>query len=78
MLKISKAAQNLKNLNDSSIFFYCFKLAGAAIYLDSSWLKVRQVILGLYKIDFCGIDKSDSFKDPKSILQEFLQAKERG
>ena len=75
MLKNSKAAKNLKNLNDSSIFSTVFEALLGAIYLDSSWLKVRQVILGLYKIDFCSIDKSDSFKDPKSILQEFLQAK---
>ncbi len=74
-VKASKAAKNLKNLNDSSIFSTVFEALLGAIYLDSSWLKVRQVILGLYEIDFCSIDKSDSFKDPKSILQEFLQAK---
>ena len=77
-VKASKAAKNLKNLNDSSIFSTVFEALLGAIYLDSSWLKVKQVILGLYEIDFCSIDKSDSFKDPKSILQEFYKQKERG
>ena len=74
-VKISKAAKNLKNLNDSSIFSTVFEALLGAIYLDSSWLEVRQVILQLYEMDFDNIDESDSFKDPKSILQEFLQAK---
>ena len=56
-------------------FFLLFSSSAGCYLSHSSWLKVRQVILGLYKIDFCSIDKSNSFKDPKSILQEFLQAK---
>ena len=54
-VKASKAAKNLKNLNDSSIFSTVFEALLGAIYLDSSWLKVRQVILGLYELSLIHI-----------------------
>ena len=51
-----------------------FEALIGGIYLDSSWHETKAVILSLYRNDFESIDIQDSFKDPKSELQEYLQS----
>ena len=72
--KLSNAAKNLSDIEDSSISETIFEALVGGIYLDSSWDEVRAVILSLYKKDLESIDTQDSFKDPKSELQEYLQS----
>tara|TARA_B100001989_G_C24445691_1_gene416331 strand:+ start:14 stop:667 length:654 start_codon:yes stop_codon:yes gene_type:complete len=72
--KLSKAAKNLSELENSSILETIFEALVGGIYLDSSWNDVKEVILSLYQNDLDSIDIQDSFKDPKSELQEYLQS----
>ena len=72
--KLSKAAKNLSNLEDSSILGTIFEALIGGIYLDSSWHETKAVILSLYRNDLESIDIQNSFKDPKSQLQEYLQS----
>ena len=51
-----------------------FESLVGGIYLDSSWRETRSVILSLYRNDLESIDIQNSFKDPKSELQEYLQS----
>lgn len=72
--KLSKAAKNLSNIEDSSILATIFEALIGGIYLDSSWVEVKKVILSLYQKDLESIDAQNAFKDPKSRLQENLQS----
>ena len=74
LAKLSKAAKNLSDLEDSSILGTIFEALVGGIYLDSSWLETKAVILSLYLNDLESIDIQNSFKDPKSQLQEYLQS----
>ena len=74
LAKLSKAAKNLSDLEDSSILGTIFEALVGGIYLDSSWRETRSVILSLYRNDLESIDIQNSFKDPKSELQEYLQS----
>ncbi len=74
LTKLSKAAKNLSDLEDSSILGTIFEALVGGIYLDSSWRETRSVILSLYRNDLESIDIQNSFKDPKSELQEYLQS----
>ena len=66
LAKLSKAAKNLSDLEDSSILGTIFEALVGGIYLDSSWRETRSVILSLYRNDLESIDIQNSFKDPKS------------
>ena len=74
LAKLSKAAKNLSDLEDSSILGTIFEALVGGIYLDSSWHETKAVILSLYLNDLESIDIQNSFKDPKSELQEYLQS----
>ena len=74
LAKLSKAAKNLSDIEGSSISETIFEALIGGIYLDSSWHDVKRVILFLYKKDLESININDSFKDPKSELQEYLQS----
>ena len=74
LAKLSKAAKNLSDIEGSSISETIFEALIGGIYLDSSWRDVKRVILFLYKKDLESININDSFKDPKSELQEYLQS----
>ena len=74
LAKLSKAAKNLSDLENSSILGTIFEALVGGIYLDSSWDEAKVVILSLYRNDLESIDIQNSFKDPKSELQEYLQS----
>lgn len=46
-----------------------------AIYLDAGFERAREVILRLYEAQFAAIDPRNAGKDPKTALQELLQAR---
>lgn len=62
-------------LQRQSILSDCVEAVIAAIYLDSDFISCKKIILKLYesKLNNLSLDSSD--KDPKTILQELLQAK---
>jgi ribonuclease-3 len=74
LAKLSKAAKNLSDLENSSILGTIFEALVGGIYIDSSWDEAKVVILSLYRNDLESIDIQNSFKDPKSELQEYLQS----
>lgn len=47
----------------------------AAVYLDSGYQPVRQLIMHLYDERLDSIDASEAIKDPKTRLQELLQSR---
>ena len=47
----------------------------AAVYLDGGFAKAQEVILHLYQSRLDAPDLKDTLKDPKTQLQEYLQAK---
>lgn len=47
----------------------------AAVYLDSGYEPVRQLIMRLYDERLVSIDVSEAVKDPKTRLQELLQSR---
>jgi ribonuclease-3 len=47
----------------------------AAVYLDGGMESARNVIVNLYKNRFDKVTSKDNLKDPKTRLQEFLQAR---
>lgn len=49
----------------------------AAIYLDSNYAEAEKVVLYLFDDLLQGIDAQRSMKDPKTRLQEYLQAKQQ-
>lgn len=48
-----------------------------AVYLDSDWDTCRDLILRLYRDLLASLPAVDTLKDPKTRLQEYLQARQR-
>ena len=48
-----------------------------AVYLDSNWETCQGLILHLYQDCLAGLRTADELKDPKTRLQEYLQARQR-
>jgi ribonuclease-3 len=58
-----------------SILADAFEALVGAIFLDGGFDKAREAILHLYEPLLAGLDPQSLGKDPKTLLQEFLQAK---
>lgn len=59
----------------SSILADTFEALLGAVYLDSGYEKVRQVIEGCFSEHLDALPDPDLLKDPKTRLQEYLQAR---
>jgi ribonuclease-3 len=46
-----------------------------AIYLDSDYETIREIVLGWYEVEFRELNPDDRFKDSKTVLQEKLQSR---
>lgn len=57
-----------------SILADAFEAVLGAIYIDCDYAQVEKVITALYATQFEGIDLKSQGKDPKTLLQEFLQS----
>ncbi len=47
-----------------------------AVYLDSDWEQAKALILHLLRDELCAVDMKSVHKDPKTRLQEWLQARQ--
>jgi ribonuclease-3 len=47
----------------------------AAVYFDGGYFAARQLILNLFKEKLAAINTAAQLKDPKTLLQEYLQGK---
>jgi len=48
-----------------------------AVYLDSDYEQAETTVLGLFEAQLQGIDESANLRDPKTQLQEYLQAQKK-
>ena len=79
-LKLHKAVRLSKgtlNINDSykkSIYEGCLEALVGAIYLDGGWDQATLVTINIFSDELSNISIDDSFKDPKTELQELFQS----
>lgn len=74
MLQLSKGMKKLPDERKSSILEGAFEALIGAIFIDGGWVNVKKAVLKIYQDDLNNLSLTDNFKDPKSILQEFMQA----
>ncbi len=75
IIKLSKGMMNLSEDRKYSILEGAFEAVIGAIFIDGGWKNAKKVIYKIYKDDFNNLSIDDDYKDPKSILQEAMQAK---
>ncbi|SFV68038.1 Ribonuclease III [hydrothermal vent metagenome] len=62
-------------VNRPSILEDVLEAIFGAIYLDSDFITIKEVILKLYQIKLENVSPNIEIRDPKSQLQEYLQSK---
>jgi ribonuclease-3 len=76
---LSLGSGELKNggFSRASILADALEAVFGAVYLDSDFETCRQLILGLYREYLVKLPAVAELKDPKTRLQEYLQARQR-
>lgn len=74
IIKLSKGMINLSDDRKFSLLEGAFEAVIGAIFVDGGWESTKKVIYKIYEDDFKNLSPDDNFKDPKSILQEAMQA----
>jgi ribonuclease-3 len=74
VIKLSKGMINLSDDRKFSLLEGAFEAVIGAIFVDGGWENTKKVIYKIYEDDFKNLSPDDNFKDPKSILQEAMQA----
>ena len=74
IIKLSKGMINLSEDRKYSILEGAFEAVIGAIFIDGGWKNVKKFIYKTYEDDFNNLSIGDDYKDPKSILQEAMQA----
>ena len=74
VIKLSKGMINLSDDRKFSTLEGAFEAVIGAIFIDGGWENSKNVIYKIYEDDFKNLSLDDDFKDPKSILQEAMQA----
>lgn len=75
LLKLSRGEQESKGRQNQSLLADCFESFVGALYLDQGIEIVTKFLTEVLLLKTEEIIKSKSFKDPKSLLQEYVQAK---
>lgn len=74
MVKLSKGTANIDSSHKKSIYEGCFEALIGAVYLDGGWDQVALVVANIFSDDLENISTDQSFKDPKTQLQESFQS----
>jgi ribonuclease-3 len=74
-LKLSKGEEDSKGRQNQSLLADCFESFVGALYIDQGIDAVSKFLNEALIIKAEDITKNKSFKDPKSLLQEFVQSK---
>lgn len=74
-LKLSKGEEESKGRQNQSLLADCFESFIGALYLDQGINSVTEFLSKVLLFKTEEIIKNKSFKDPKSLLQEYVQAK---
>lgn len=75
LLRLGEGELKSGGFRRPSILADALEAVFGAIYLDAGFAAVHQVIAGLYRERIEQIDPRDAGKDPKTALQEWLQAR---
>lgn len=74
-VKLSKGTANLKEDNKQSIYEGCFESLIGAVFLDGGLDQATIVAINLFSKELDEISLENSFKDPKTQLQEVFQSR---
>ncbi|MEM7294192.1 MAG: ribonuclease III [Pseudomonadota bacterium] len=73
-LKLGQGELKSGGFERNSIVSDCVEALIGAIYLDAEFATCRASVLGLYRSRLDNLPDAESLKDPKTRLQEYLQA----
>jgi ribonuclease III len=76
-LKLSKGEEESKGRENESLLANCFEAYLGALFLDSGIEAVRQFLHDSIIPKIEGYVEKKAFKDPKSLLQEFVQGQKQ-
>ena len=72
-VRLSKGTLNINDSHKKSIYEGCLEALIGAIYLDGGWDQATLVTINIFSDELSNISTDDSFKDPKTELQELFQ-----
>ena len=73
-VKLSKGTLNINDSHKKSIYEGCLEALVGAVYLDGGWDQATLVTINIFSDELSNISTDDSFKDPKTELQELFQS----
>lgn len=74
-LKLSKGEEESKGRQNQSLLADCFEAFIGALFIDSGIEKTETFLKEVFIVKAQDIVKGNSFKDPKSLLQEHVQSR---
>lgn len=77
-LKLSRGEEESKGRQNQSLLANCFEAFVGALFIDSGIEVVENFLKQIFEQKIEILAKSNSFKDPKSLLQEYAQSKKKG
>ena len=73
-VRLSKGTLNINDSHKKSIYEGCLEALVGAIYIDGGWDQATLVTINIFSDELSNISIDDSFKDPKTELQELFQS----
>ena len=73
-VRLSKGTLNINDSHKKSIYEGCLEALIGAIYIDGGWDQATLVTINIFSDELSNISIDDSFKDPKTELQELFQS----
>lgn len=77
-LKLSRGEEESKGRQNQSLLANCFEAFVGALFIDSGIEIVENFLKQIFEQKIEILAKSNSFKDPKSLLQEYAQSRKKG
>lgn len=77
-LKLSKGEEESKGRQNQSLLANCFEAFVGALFLDSGIDVTNNFLKKIFEQKIELLANASSFKDPKSLLQEYVQSKKKG
>ena len=77
-LRLSKGEEESKGRQNQSLLANCFEAFIGALFIDSGIIVVEKFLVEIFEPKIEALAKSNSFKDPKSLLQEYIQSRKKG
>ncbi len=76
-LKLSKGEEDSKGRQNQSLLADSFEALVGALFLDSGIEQTKDFLMQVFSQRVQDLEKERSFKDPKSLLQEFIQSRKQ-